>query len=110
VQAFFIVAWQIKPNVHFAALPSVNGKLMMIPWLSIEDMLQIAHLFFSYQLETSLSPVIEMSPLLHPSPHPHALHVYFPHWAVVAAQIHAHDFKMKLALMRYQKEVSNFHQ
>jgi hypothetical protein len=109
VLAFFIVAWQIKPNVHFVALPSVNGKLMMILWLSIEDMLQIALLFFNYQLETSHSPVIEMSPLF-PSLRPHALHVYFPLWVVVAAQIRALDFKMNLALMRYPKEVSHFQQ
>jgi hypothetical protein len=108
VLAFFIVAWQIKPNVHFVALPSVNGKLMMILWLSIEDMLQIALLFFNYQLATSHSPVIEMSPLF-PSLHPHVLHVYFPLW-VVGAQIRALDFKMNLALMRYPKEVSHFQQ
>nr|CAH0102780.1 unnamed protein product [Daphnia galeata] len=35
---------------------AVNGKLMMILWLSIEDMLQIALLFFNYQLATSHSP------------------------------------------------------
>jgi hypothetical protein len=93
--------------VHFVALPSVNGKLTMILWLSIEDMLQIALLFFNYQLATSHSPVIEMSPLF-PSLRPHALHVYFPLWVVVAAQIRALDFKMNLALMRYPKEVSHF--
>jgi hypothetical protein len=109
VLAFFIEAWQIKPNVHFAALPSANGKLTMIPWLSIEDMLQIALLFFNYQLAISLSPVIEVSPLSNPSPHPH-VHVHSPHWAVVVAQIHAPDFKTNLVPMHYPKEVSNFHQ